>query len=345
MNQIHNNPIDTILPKPPIAPVIDPALLDVLLHEPQPITAEALSLRMRMPIGQVIKKLGQLTDANCQIEFHPQRGVSLEHTHIATWMDYIRWVCDQESRRVIEVYGQTTSTQDAARRIVASCGHSADAAIVVADVQTAGRGRLGRRWIAPAGTAITFTRVCLGRQADLSIDRLTLATAAAVTQAIQPYVLPNRVEIKWPNDLLIAGRKVAGILVEVFSEPTVPGYVAATIGVGINVSLNPQQLPDDDPALPNRATSIWMDGRPVDRLAVLAQSLRHIDRTLSQPNPQAMLEVWRRHCPMLSQKLKMRHNGQVIQGQVIDLDPWAGLIVQTRSGTVVHLPAATTTIL
>ncbi len=333
-------------PTPPAGvPAVAPALLDGLLRATGPATVEALALRLGQPVAWVVRGLDQLMAAGCQLQVHPQQGVQLIRTGLGTWSDYLRWACGQDPNRIIEVYNQTTSTQDAVRRVIASCGEAAEGAVAVADEQTAGRGRLGRSWVAPPGAAVTFSRACLGQREQLSIDRLTLATAVAVREAIQPLVEPNRVEIKWPNDLLIQGKKVAGILVEIHS--LMPGWdaVAAVIGVGVNVTLDTRQAPLDQPPYRGRITSLHLMGRWVDRLWVLARVLGHMDRALLVTDVAALLDSWRAHCPMLSQRVALSHNGQTIHGQVIDLDPQAGLIVRTVSGTVVHLPTATTTML
>ena len=145
---------------------------------------------------------------------------------------------------------------------------------------------------------------------------------------------------------MIDNRKLAGILVETFAVPSLPDKVAAAIGVGINVDIDPGQLPADPPGLADRLISLSaVRNAPVDRLLVLSEAIGCMDDALSQTDVGPLLETWRRRCPLLSQWVRLRSDGVTIQGQVIDLDPSAGLIVRTDTGTVVHLPAATTTIL
>lgn len=317
-------------------------LLDLLLRLQEPMRIESLAIQLEMTVPKVTCELELLREAGCQIDMHPQRGVKLAASGIATWADYLGWALGENNRRIIEVYAQTTSTQDAARRIATCCGKNADTAVAVADLQTAGRGRLGRRWIAPAGTAVTFTRVCLLKPASTSIDRLTLATTVAIAEAIEPLVGRGCVQIKWPNDLLIDRKKVAGILIETFQVPGEVNHMAALIGVGINVTLNPKDLPFDPPG---HATSLCLCGATAERLHVLTSTLRSLDHTLKQKDPAPLLDRWRSRCPILSQRLQLRSDNQVISGQVIDLDPTDGLIVRTDTGAVVHLPAATATII
>lgn len=324
-------------------PIIDTDLLDLLLRADGPQGVEALALRLKKTPRMILDQLDRLRQAGCHIETHPQHGMTLVCSGLAAWADYLRRSNGTATGRMIEVYAQTTSTQDAARRILASCGTVADRAVAVADMQTAGRGRLGRRWVAPPGTAVTFTRICVLKAGQQSVDRLTLATAVGVTQAIESLIHPVGVQIKWPNDLMINGKKVAGILVETFAHA--PKRFAAAIGVGINVTLKPQDLPAHPPGLRDRVTSLSRFGQHVDRLLVLSEAIRRIDDALDQADSPPLLDYWRRRCPLLSQRLRLSHRGQIVCGRVIDLDPSAGLIVHTDSGNVLHLPAATTTIL
>ncbi len=336
----------TVPPKPAAAGTsVNAALLDLLLRCTEPVAVESIAKRLAQPTSQTLHDLDQLRQAGCRIEAHPQLGLSLQETGLGVWSDYLKWSRGGLSHKPVEVYAQTTSTQDAARRLIGSDARACDGAVVVADEQTAGRGRLGRQWVAPRGTAVTFSRVCLINESDLSIDRLTLASVVGAAQAIEPHLHAKRVQIKWPNDLLIDGRKIAGILVETFTPTGSSPTVAAVIGVGINVSLPEQHLPPEHEHLRESITSVHAAGQPADRLLVLADTLRQLDEALTQPDPAHLLQAWRSRCPLLAQTLTLRNNGRTVRGQILDLDPSAGLIVRTDSGAVVHLPAATTTVL
>ena len=331
-------------------PIIDPPLLDLLLEASSPVTIESLSKAQGWPIGRVQQELARLEAANCRIQRHPQHGVALTHCGLGAWVDYLRWThpnkLSQTPPRLIEIYRRTTSTQDVAKRLIAARGPSVDRAIVIADEQTDGRGRLGRRWIAPPGTAVTFSRIAAAPQdsAQQSINRVTLAAAVAVAQALDPLIQPASVEIKWPNDLLVHGAKLAGILVETSTSPIDPNQRLAIIGIGINITLTPQQIPE--PGTLNRPmTSLAMLNRPAHRLSVISRVIKHLDQTLDQADPTPLLDQWRRRCPRPTTRSRFQNDGCVVEGQVIDLDPTQGLIVRTDNGAIVHLPAATTSVL
>lgn len=326
----------------PIAPVIDAELLHLLLDASEPLTVEAISLRRRMPPARVISELNRLRDAGCLLEEHPQHGVRLIESGLSAWQDYLRSRLGGSGRR-IEVYRRTASTQDVCRRLLASYGSGADGALAVADEQTAGRGRLGRRWVAPPGSAVTFSRLCLLDSAGVrgAVDRLTFAACVAVSGALQELLGPGeRVRLKWPNDVVVHGRKLAGILVE-----TTPwaGGAAAIIGVGINVGLTADNWPAELAHLRDQITSLALCGASVDRLRVLAEAARALDEAITATPLDALLDQWRERCDMLHRHVRLRSGGRTIEGAVLDLDPQAGLIVQMASGEIVHLPAAVTT--
>lgn len=333
---------------PKSGPHIPVALLDFLLRQTAPVSLDTLCSALQLNHTQALHQLQLLADAGCQIQDHPAQGLRLVSSSPTTWHDYLQARLNHHPNRVIEIYQQTASTQDAARRLTTSRPHDADATVVVADHQTAGRGRLGRRWFSPPNSSVILTRVCIIPDAaspDACVNRLTLASALAVAQAVEP-LLPNLpVQIKWPNDITVQGRKLAGILVETFPLPGSRNTLAALIGVGINVALEPHQVPDQPPGLRQRITSFAMLGHSTDRLRILADTLAQLDLALAQQNPAPLLDQWRRRSPLLGQKVQLQHRGQIFQGQVVDLHPTAGLIVRTILGTLVHLPVQTTSIL
>ena len=328
---------------------LETLLLDHLLHATQPVPLELLAEHLSIDQQQVLVTLNRLRQAGCTIEDHPQRGSYLIESGLGTWLDYLQWACDlpdRSKKREVRVYQRTTSTQDATRELVERRGLAANGDIVIVDEQTAGRGRLGRQWIAPSGTSILFTRASVWptTTATETIDHLTFAASVAVAEAIEAVAGTSSldVKIKWPNDLLVDDRKIAGILVESFTCPDKQAHSAALIGIGINNTLQPEQLPVE---LRNDATSMSMCGQRVDRLRLLSETVRRLDHALMCEDVDRLVASWRGRCEILSQQINLSSDGKVIHGQVIDLDPYEGLIVRSNNGAILHLPAGRTTIL
>lgn len=325
-----------------------PPLLDRLLHAPAALTITDLANALSLLPAAVRAELDRLARVGCQLTYDAHGAVRLEVASPAVWSDYLEWA--GRGRWRINHYRRTTSTQDVARTLSQHAArHDTGALVVIAQEQTAGRGRLGRSWHAPPGTAITFSRV-IPRSADEkphTCDHLTVVIGVAVARAVEAALKPDGhpVAISWPNDIMIDDRKLAGILVETFNTPV--GARAAIVGVGINVGLVPDDLPQSDPqlgALRDHITSFAMLGRPLDRLRLLRQVFEAIDLALTQPLPDILAE-WRRLDHTIGTRIEALAQGQPIAGEVIDLDAHAGLLLRTHDGTITHLPAATSTIL
>lgn len=229
----------------------------------------------------------------------------------------------------IIVVKEVDSTQDEARRRNASPGD-----IIIAWRQTNGRGRLGRTWADTGEDGVAMTMV-LPRDRP---ERLAIASAVGVAAAIDAILKTHangthpgaRVGIKWPNDVVINGRKIAGILIEQLDD-------RALIGIGINV--NHQSWP---PELSDRAISLAQLGVAIDRLAVMDMILQTMICTLRDYDDQLVRAFMERDV-LVGETMQFLHNGSTIEGTVLRIDPMLGLAVRTSAGEI-WLPAATTSI-
>jgi BirA family transcriptional regulator, biotin operon repressor / biotin---[acetyl-CoA-carboxylase] ligase len=194
------------------------------------------------------------------------------------------------------------STNDVASALAERDG--AEGAVVIADAQTAGRGRRGRSWFSPPGSGLYVSVVLTPGRAAVAPLRatalLTLTAGVALAEAVTAATgLPP--DIKWPNDLLVGRRKLAGILAEATPSrgpgaDTEPDRLLVVLGFGINV--RPSAFP---PELAARVTSLETElGRAVDRAALCAESLAALARRyedLMAGRFDAILEAWRRRAP------------------------------------------------
>lgn len=211
---------------------------------------------------------------------------------------------------IVHRFGVVDSTQRVARELAeAGAPHGA---VVVAEEQTAGRGRLGRRWEAPSGQNLLFTVVlrplCPIREAPL----LTLGAAAGLAEALE-------LRVKWPNDVVTPdGKKVAGLLAEMETRGDAVRYVI--LGVGLNVN----QV-DFPPELPN-ATSLAVLRGPQDRDAVLEGAVAALLAWCQHP---ARLELWRRRAHTLGRRVRIGE----IEGVATHLRDDGALIVDGAAVT------------
>ena len=210
------------------------------------------------------------------------------------------------------------STNDIARELAtAGAPHGT---VVTADQQTAGRGRQGRSWIAPAGKALLYSAIV--RPLDERHLLLPLAAPLAVAEAAEA-VAPVRCAIKWPNDVWIEGRKCAGVLIEAR-----PQDLWAVVGVGLNVSIDPGEFPEE---LRHTATSL-------NRGASVAEALEALDEGLGrwvEAEPAQVLDEFRKRDALRGREVSWAEGSGTAQG----VDERGNLIVATGSGARVTLGA------
>ena len=238
----------------------------------------------------------------------------------------------------------TTSTIDEAWQLFESApAVEVDGAVVLADYQTAGRGRLGRTWHTPRGAGLLLSLLLVDEDGDLEGGALALLLAVAVCDAVTPTLdVPPR--IKWPNDVLVDGRKLAGILIESRLHANgVRGYV---VGIGINCLQQEGHFP---PELAKSATSLELQSaRPVDRTDVVVRLLTELERRLTEQQAdggEGLRQAWRERAEPPGHRIALRQRGKDYTGVVLDVDPSAGLVVQVDGGGVRLFDAAETTVL
>jgi BirA family biotin operon repressor/biotin-[acetyl-CoA-carboxylase] ligase len=225
--------------------------------------------------------------------------------------------------------GRVASTQDVAFRLAAE--GAADGTVVVADAQTAGRGRRGRAWLDEPGASLLASLVLRPRLAPARLPALSLTAAVALAEALTRAagVSPR---LKWPNDLLLAGRKVAGILLESRLEAAppapmataAPGPVTTVLGVGVNLAQ--RAFPAE---LAARATSVWLaTGRRVDRdtlLSALLEALAVWRGRLEREGFAPVRARWRALGDTLGRRVAFPGG----MGIAVDLDEDGALVVDT----------------
>jgi BirA family transcriptional regulator, biotin operon repressor / biotin---[acetyl-CoA-carboxylase] ligase len=204
-------------------------------------------------------------------------------------------------------------------------------AIVLATTQTAGRGRGSNSWWANSG-ALTFSLILNVDQLNLRPDRLplvSLATGVAVRQCIAPLVPDGVVSIKWPNDVLLNERKVAGILTEQIS---VAGLPALIIGVGVNVNNSLQGAPDD---VQQRATSVFdVTGGSIDLTELLISILNAIDQSINELGGRSrmLLSELNRHSVLNGRTVKLQAGETLTTGLCHGIDEGGALVLLTDVG-------------
>ncbi|MFP4140151.1 MAG: biotin--[acetyl-CoA-carboxylase] ligase [Phycisphaerae bacterium] len=234
-------------------------------------------------------------------------------------------------------FDEVDSTNDVAAASLRQGG--CDGLVVTAESQRQGRGRLGRRWLSPPGANLLMSVVLDGRESPLPLhDALTLAGGVSVAEAADT-VVDVGCTLKWPNDVEIAGAKIAGVLVELHNTP--PG---AIVGIGVNVSASPPPHAVDRPATHLGETAAG----PVDRIALARAILRRLDdwlATIAADGRDKLHDAWLSRSGMLNQRVAIASSGEIHVGRVLDVQPGDGLLLRCDDGRTVHLPAAGASVL
>jgi BirA family biotin operon repressor/biotin-[acetyl-CoA-carboxylase] ligase len=318
-------------------------LLGILCQAPgQHMTATKLKkfcAGLKLSINDLEKTLQPYIEAGYPIQFHPQGGLIMQEPpdiwcaeeivgRLGGGGPYDTFPRDPWDPVLLV---KTASTNDVARdhaRKGAKTGF-----LVAASQQTSGRGRLGRSWESPAGRGLYVSLVLRPEMDMAEAGRLTILTSLAVSDAVEA-VAGVRPQIKWPNDIVLNGRKLAGVLIE--TEQKAGRLVFAVVGIGLNVR---HEKEDFSPEVRGLATSLFLaTGRAYRRVDLLIALLQAFERRLSQPFRKAR-EAWASSSLTLGQRVTLTTARGRKFGQAVGLDESGALLVRNDSGEVEAITA------
>ena len=310
------------------------AVLSLLRQQEGFVSGEEISRRLGLSRTAIWKAVDALRRDGYTVEARTGLGYRLLAAPDAVTEPEIRHFLGETDRvgRTLVCLEEVDSTNLYAKQLAAE--GAADGAVVVADRQTAGRGRLGRSFQSPGGRGIYLTALL---RPDLPPERLSPVTAmagVAVCRAVERHcnVSPG---LKWPNDPVLGGKKLCGILTELSLEGETGRVQDLVLGIGINVSQRPE---DFTPEIREIATSLTQAlGRPVSRPALAAEVIREVDRlyaalTAGELGP--YLAEYRRRCVNLGRTVRLLGPGGGETAEALDIDGDFGLVVRTADGTV-----------
>lgn len=236
--------------------------------------------------------------------------------------------------RSVRFYQSTSSTMDDAAEWAGAGAE--EGAVVVAETQTASRGRMGRRWISDEGNL--YFSVLFRPEPD-ALPLLSPLAGVAVARSIRQ-VAGLYPSIKWPNDVMIDGRKVAGILAESALSGSVVNH--AVVGIGVNVALEVSA----DPEIAATATSLnYASGSEIDRPELLRRILQHMDALyLDLKRGRSPFAEWRRWLDTLGLRVTVTHHGATNTGLAEDIDEHGNLLLRTDAGELLTLTAGDITL-
>ena len=227
------------------------------------------------------------------------------------------------------------STMEEARKL-AEDGRP-EGAIIVAEEQTAGRGRFKRQWVSPPGQNLSFSIVL--RSSSTQMPYVNMAASLAVAMTVEEFCRLKPC-IKWPNDVRVNGRKIAGILIESAIERGEPAHVI--VGIGLNVNLDPAASRE----IASTATSLRREmGRPVDRTAVMKVLLRRFDCLYADVKQgRSLKDQWAASLETLGRTVRVRMQDRVMEGYASHVDERGNLVLVRQDGSLLTAVAGEVTL-
>jgi BirA family biotin operon repressor/biotin-[acetyl-CoA-carboxylase] ligase len=278
---------------------------------------------------EIADALAPYRAAGYPIEFHPQGGTRLLAPPDVWSAEEILGRCPPSPGAPTWnplLLAETASTNDVARD--QAVRGAAAGFVVAAARQTRGRGRLGRRWES-ARDAGLYVSILLRPELDVrDAGQLTILSSVAMADAVEA-VAGFRPQIKWPNDLVVVGRKLAGLLIE--TERVSQRLAWAVIGIGLNVN---HETADFPPELREIATSLRIvAGRSFRRADLLVALLHALAARIARPFAETR-EAWAESSLTLGQRVKLTTLRGVLHGQAVGLDPSGALLLRLESGEI-----------
>lgn len=314
-------------------------MLTLLQAEPGAYVSGAeISRKLNVSRTAVWKQVRKLEAEGYLIEAVPRLGYRLVgRPEKLSLPELLSKLETREFGRHLKLLDEVDSTQNVARKMAEE--GAPQGTLVIAERQTQGRGRLGRSWLSPAGKGIWMS-LLLRPQLPLPLTpQLTLLAAVALSRAIARLV-PLDIGIKWPNDLLVDGKKISGILLESAAEDERLKFVI--VGLGISANLDAEDYPE---TLLDKAASLKMlSGRSVDRPALIAAVMLEFERLFDLYRQEGFAPVrslWEAHSVTLHRSVVLHAQDGPIEGVPESLDDLGGLRVRLADGSIRTVYSAT----
>ena len=306
------------------------------------VSGEEMSAELKVSRTAVWKHVRSLRELGCRIDAVPSRGYRLVAAPDLLIPEVI--TAGLKSARIgrnLVCFRETGSTNEAAFKLAEEGAE--DGTVVVAETQRRGKGRLGRQWESPAGvnlycSVILRPPILPARAAQMTfLSSVAVARAIAAETSLRPF-------IKWPNDLLINGKKVAGLLNEMSAETEKVNFIV--LGIGVNINMKREQFPG---GLRHPATSLYLEtGKPVNRADFTRALLEALDLLYGaylEHGYGPVREEWLARCNFLGKQVRISFQDNESTGKAKGIDEEGALLVERPDGKVERVLAGDVTIL
>jgi len=303
-------------------------IIEFLKNSKNYISGEEISRNLKMSRAAIWKYMQELRRDGYDIVAVPHLGYRLVSSPDKLFPHEVQSNLDTKVLgKKIVYFDSIHSTMDHAFEL--GMAGEDEGTVVCAESQTKGKGRLGRSWSSPKGKGIYMSIILRPSLLPSNVAQLTLLAAVATCEAIRK-TTSVAAKIKWPNDILINDKKVAGILTELSAEVDRVRFVV--VGVGVNVNTALKYLPKQGTSLKNETKKM------VSRVELLQEILRLMEQWYQRVNAEGFSPVmkrWKELSSTLGKRIRLIDAGGKIEGKAIDLDRDGGLIIRSDSGIAV----------
>lgn len=292
------------------------------------ISGARLAENLEVSRTAVWKHINQLKKEGYNIVSVSSKGYRLlEDTNLITREEIFLDIKDLEFLDEVYYFDTIASTNTYIKEIESK--YPGKQLLVISDEQTAGRGRLGRKWESPKGDGIWMSMLLRPRISPFEASKITQIAAAGLVEALRD-VLAIDVKIKWPNDLILSGKKLAGVLTEMNAELSSVNYVV--LGCGINV--NTMEFPED---LKDKATSLRLElNKDINKKDIIVSFIREFNKLYldfeKSGNYENTLKICRENSATLGNQVRVISGDKVEIGKAIDLNSNGELIIEDENG-------------
>jgi BirA family biotin operon repressor/biotin-[acetyl-CoA-carboxylase] ligase len=308
----------------------DAKILSALRANPDGVSGADLAGQLGISRTAIWARVEELRQLGYEIEAGPHFGYRLVNVPDVLHADDLlaRLYKTKIIGRDIRVFEQTTSTNDVIEKLARD--GVKEGVVVFAESQTRGRGRLGRKWISPGYKGLWFSVLLRPEMRPQEATQLTVVSATALRRAIRSETGLDP-EIKWPNDILVNGKKVAGVLTELSAELDRVKHVI--LGIGVDVNLGPGEFPAE---LRKQATSLKIEtGRTVSRAELATAILQELDDDylrVCAGHFAKIADEWEAHCKTIGRDVTIRMGDRRIAGLAESLGENGELLLRTEHG-------------
>jgi len=317
--------------------LLDEEILQLLRANPSSfLSGEEISRRLKVTRTAVWKRMNRLRALGYEFEALTRSGYRLVKSPDLLIPSEVKPIPGTEwMAKVIHHFHTVDSTNSTAYQLALEGADEGE--VVVAESQKKGRGRLGRDWFSPPFTNLYLSVILRPKRHPHQVPLITLMAAVATAEAILKFsgLLPL---IKWPNDILLKERKVAGLLNEIYSEMDRIHFVI--LGIGVNLNMDVEMLPRE---IQEKATSLRQEmGQEISRKAFLQTLLKELERWYAiflNEGGEAILRAWRDWAQIRGRQVKVSSFGETLAGVAVDVDSDGALILQMEEGVMKRVVA------